>query len=324
MSSAISISNVPLNALRAFEASARLGSFKAAAAELFVTPAAISHQILALEDYLGTPLFQRLNRAVRLTETGEGLAREVSAAFARIETALSAAAPAHARARNALVISAVPSFASRWLAPRLDRFQTLHPDIELRLLSSETIVDLAADGDVDIALRYGRGPYRGLHAEQLWPADLLVPVCSPALRASLPAELTLVDERTPVTLLRVSLPASEGVNARGRPDNVWTNWLKATGHTSPVLLAEAESGPLYSVSHLAVDAAIAGRGVALAPLALVADDLAAGRLVRMGTVAAPDINSYWLLCRKDKADLPRIQAFVDWITAEIAACQAPN
>ncbi|WP_183085154.1 LysR substrate-binding domain-containing protein [Trinickia fusca] len=314
----ISTNNIPLNALRAFEAAARLGSFKAAAAELFVTPAAVSQQVQALESYLGTSLFERLNRAVRLTATGAALASEVSAAFARLETALMAAAPAETRTRNTLVISAVPSFASRWLAPRLDRFQQRHPQIDLQLMSSETLVDLAADGHVDIALRYGPGPYGDLHAERLWFDDIVIPVCSPELRAKLPAGQAWLDESMPVTLLRVALPSSSRAAAE-RPGNVWTAWLAATGHATPAWLAAAESGPLYGVTHLAIEAAIAGRGIALAPRALVADDLAAGRLERVGTAAAPDVNSFWLLCRKENVDRPGIRAFADWIRGEIAA-----
>ncbi|GAB3252265.1 LysR family transcriptional regulator [Chitinimonas naiadis] len=319
MPSTVSINNVPLGALRAFEAAARLGSFKAAAAELFVTPAAISHQIQALEGYLGTVLFQRLNRAVRLTASGCELAQAVSAAFAQIDTALTAAAPRARRQRNTLVISAVPTLASRWLAPRLHRFHDAYPDIDLHLASSDVVVDLVNDTGVDIALRYGLGPFTELHAEQLWTDDLLVPVCSPSLQAGLPAELSLLGTKTPVTLLRVALAPSAEPPSRARPSNVWTQWLAATGLDNPVLLAAADDGPLYSVSHLAIEAAIAGRGIALAPQILVADDLAAGRLVRMGSLAVPDARSHWLLCRKEQAELAKIRAFADWVQSEIKA-----
>lgn len=318
MRNAISIHNLPLSALRAFEAAARLGSFKAAAAELFVTPAAISQQVTTLETYLGTPLFERLNRAVRLTATGATLAEEVSGAFAQIQAALIAAAPSHAHARNTVVLSAVPSFASRWLVPRLDGFYERHPQIDLQLMVSETLVDLAVDARVDLALRYGPGPYRALDAQRLAFVDLVVPVCSPALRARLPAELALVGRSVPAPLLRVPLPPAAGTRG-ARPENVWTAWLAATGRQSPAWLAAAESGPFYSLMHLAIEAAIAGRGIALAPFALVADDLAEGRLVRVGTEAVPDVNAFWLLGRKTLSDKPGVRAFVAWLQSEVAA-----
>jgi DNA-binding transcriptional LysR family regulator len=321
MPNVIAIHNLPLSALRAFEAAARLGSFKAAATELFVTPAAISQQVTTLESYLGAPLFERLNRAVRLTPAGSVLANHISGAFAQIHAALIAASPSHAPARNTLVISAVPSFASRWLAPRLDDFYRRHAGIDLQLLVSETLVDLANDGRIDLALRYGPGPYGELDAQRLAFVDEVVPVCSPALRATLPAELSLIERSVPAPLLRVALPpSSAAVLSRGRPDNVWTGWLAATGLHSPAWLAAAESGPLYSVMHLAIEAAIAGRGIALAPFALVADDLAAGRLERVGTVAVPDANAFWLLSRKTGTVKPGAQAFADWLKSEVAAC----
>lgn len=335
MSNPISLHNLPLNALRAFEAAARLGSFKAAAAALFVTPAAISQQVTALEAYLGVQLFERLNRAIRLTETGAALARETSAAFARIEAALMQASPSRGGSGNALVISVVPSFASRWLAPRLDRFHLRYPQIDLQLLVSEALVDLAVDERVDLALRYGPGPYRGLHARRLPFDNRLLPVCSPPLRATLPDELSMIDEASPVPLLRVTLPppvngdgggagagsggGSGGYRVPRRLNNVWTGWLAAVGLDSPALLRAAESGPLYSVTHVAIEAALAGRGIALAPLALVADDLAAGRLERVGSAAAPDINAFWLLSRQAHEVKPSVHAFIDWIEGETAA-----
>jgi LysR family glycine cleavage system transcriptional activator len=319
MPNAISIHNLPLSALRAFEAAARLGSFKAAAAELFVTPAAISQQVTTLETYLGMPLFERLNRAVRLTTTGAALAGELSSAFAQIQAALIAAAPAHAHARDTVVLSAVPSFASRWLVPRLDGFYERHPQIDLQLMVSETLVDLVVDARVDLALRYGPGPYRALDAQRLAFVDLVMPVCSPALRAKLPAELALVGRSVPAPLLRVPLPPSAAGTPGARPNNVWTAWLVATGRQSPAWLAAAESGPFYSLMHLAIEAAIAGRGIALAPFALVADDLAEGRLVRVGHDAVPDVNAFWLLGRKAQSDKPAVRAFVAWLQSEVAA-----
>ncbi|MGG1945169.1 LysR substrate-binding domain-containing protein [Trinickia sp. NRRL B-1857] len=319
MPNVISIHNLPLSALRAFEAAARLGSFKAAAAELFVTPAAISQQVTALETYLGTLLFERLNRAVRLTATGATLAGDVSSAFAQMQAALIAAAPSHAHARNTVVLSAVPSFASRWLVPRLDRFYERHPQIDLQLMVSETLVDLAVDARVDLALRYGPGPYRQLDARRLAFVDLVMPVCSPALRAKLPAELSLVGRSVPAPLLRVPLPPTTAGSRGARPANVWTAWLAATGRQSPAWLAAAESGPFYSLMHLAIEAAIAGRGIALAPFSLVADDLAEGRLERVGTEAVPDVNAFWLLARKTQTEKPGVRAFVEWLHGEVAA-----
>lgn len=314
----VSISNAPLGALRAFESAARLGSFKAAAAELYVTPAAISHQIQTLEDYLGVALFQRLNRAVRLTAKGTSLAKEVCSAFAQLDVALASTAAPERRARDVLSISAVPSFASRWLAPRLHRFHALHPEVDLRLASSDTLVDLNNDASVDIALRYALPPFPGLHAIALSEGDVLVPVCSPSLKVGLPEELAQLDAGTPITLLRVALPPTVSSPGRRRPGNIWTQWLAETQNNNPALQAAAETGPLYSVTHLAIEAAVAGRGVALAPRILVRDDIAAGRLVQLGSVLTTDPRAHWLLCRKDKQPLPKVQAFCDWLLAEIA------
>jgi LysR family glycine cleavage system transcriptional activator len=166
-----------LHALRAFEASARLGSFKAAARELFVTPAAVSQQIKLLEEELGTRLFIRMNRAVALTEAGQALAPVLRDAFERI-TETVRRLPGRERP-GTLTISVLPSFAAKWLVPRLGRFQQRHPEIDVRISASMHLVDFGRE-DVDLAIRHGSGSWTGVTAVRLFAEDL-VPVCSPRL-----------------------------------------------------------------------------------------------------------------------------------------------
>src|SRR5260221_7026847 len=177
------LSTLPLGALRAFEAASRSGSFKAASAELSVTPAAISHQIKTLEEHLGVSLFERLNRALRLTQAGLLLAKVAQESFASIEQALADLESGGLIAGpTTLTISAAPSFATKWLAPRLHRFQAAHPQIDLRLLSGDALVDLTNSPAVDVALRYGGGSYGpDLHSERPWAAAELFPTSAPSL-----------------------------------------------------------------------------------------------------------------------------------------------
>lgn len=298
---------MPLGALRAFEAAARLGSFKAAAVELGVTPAAVSHQVKSLETHIGAALFDRLHRALRLTRTGEGLAASATESFSNLERALGELAEAGLIAGSAsLSVSAAPTFAAKWLAPKLHGFQAAHPGIELRLRADDALTDPARDRQVDVAIRYGRGPYASeLHAERLWPEGVVVVVCSPDLAQKIAEPADLVDLR----LLRTATP----LGTNGAEPIGWRAWFEATGVPGHLVERSIASAPRFGTSQLALEAAAAGQGVALSPQVLVQDDLATGRLVVPLTTAIADPFAFWLIHRRDRADELAIRRFKTWI-----------
>lgn len=285
----------PLNALRAFEAAARHLSFTRAAEELHVTQAAISHQVKALEEHLGRKLFRRLNRALLLSDDGQAYLPSVSRAFALLNDAtrnlLERDAP------GPLTVSALPSFAARWLVPRLGRFRQIHPDIDLRIDPSAALTDFAS-GDVDVGIRYGRGKYSALRADWLMTEDIF-PVCSPAL---LSGEHPL---RAPGDLEHQVLLHDDG-------HGDWRTWLLAAG----VDRVDPTRGPIFTDSSMLIQAAMAGQGVALARGVLAADELAAGRLVRPFTLSLPTEYAYYLVCPQNTAEQPKIAAFRDWLLDE--------
>lgn len=285
----------PLNALRAFEAAARHLSFTRAAEELHVTQAAISHQVKALEEHLGRNLFRRLNRALLLSDDGQAYLPSVSRAFALLNDAtrnlLERDAP------GPLTVSALPSFAARWLVPRLGRFRQIHPDIDLRIDPSAALTDFAS-GDVDVGVRYGRGKYPGLRADWLMTEDIF-PVCSPAL---LSGEHPL---RAPGDLEHQVLLHDDG-------HGDWRTWLLAAG----IDRVDPTRGPIFTDSSMLIQAAMAGQGVALARGVLAADELAAGRLVRPFTLSLPTEYAYYLVCPQNTAEQPKIAAFRDWLLDE--------
>lgn len=289
---------LPLNALRTFEAAARLGSFLAAAQELNVTPGAVSRQIKALEADLGLRLFDRFNRAVRLTDVGERLAAGLEDGFAAIEAAVSRVTPTP---DNRLVISVLHSLASKWLAPRLWRYEQLYPDVQVLVSAADRATDLAREG-VDVALRLGPGPYPGLDAQLLMPS-VIFPVCSPAVAAQIMA---------PKDLAKVPLIHEQ---ARRPDEPTWAMWLEKAGVTG----VDADRGQTYSNSYLAVDAAVAGRGVALSEGAIAADDLAAGRLVRLFSLSLRGPFSTWAICLPERADQAKIRRFRAWLLAQVRA-----
>lgn len=291
----------PLKALRAFEAAARHGSFALAAEELCVTPAAVSHQVKHLEAYLEVRLFRRLPRGLVLTESGERLQAGVGGAFERLGEAVSAVRTS--AAGRVVTLSIAPSLAARWLVPRVQRFRDRYPHYDLRIDARGEVVDLRRD-DVDIALRYGPGGEEG-HVELL-PAQSIFPVCNPVLLEHGPPLETLADlERH--TLLHVEWRHT----SRQVPD--WRSWLEAV--EAPAM--GSEGGPRFSHQAMALDAAVAGQGVALASELLVADDLAAGRLVRPLAESAPQGFHYALICLAEMAQIPRVQAFRDWLFDEL-------
>ena len=299
----------PLNALRAFEAAARHLSFTKAAEELGVTPAAVSHQIKGLEDYLGGVLFQRLTRALRLSAAGQAALPDMREGFdklARASERLCTQADS-----SVLTVSIGPSIAAKWLVPRLDRFRQACPDVDLRLDASDDLVDFQRDG-VDTALRYGRGRYLGLRVDPLF-GEKFFPVCSPGLMAG-PNPL-----RTPGDLRHHSL-----LHLDWRLEDVtapnWHMWLLAAG----VEDIDSRRGARFNIEALAVQAAIEGHGVALASEALVQEDLNQGRLVRPFDLIVTDESgfSYFLVSPEARAEEPKIVAFRNWILAEVASSEA--
>jgi len=297
----------PLNALRAFEAAGRHLSFTRAAEELHVTPAAVSHQVKALEQYLGVRLFRRRPRGLLLTEAGQQALPGVGAGFDHLAGAL--AGLREAEATRPLTVSVAPSFAARWLVPRLETFRHSHPDIELRIDATERVADFRQD-DVDLGIRYGFGDYLGLHVECL-AAQKVFPVCSPWLmqgRHPLREPADLVHH----TLIHVEWERA-GMTA---PD--WPTWLASARTPSTPALASQ-----VGQQAMAVQAAIAGHGVALASALLVADDIEAGRLVRPFTQALEEHFTYFFVCLPEAMERPRVRTFRDWMFAELGEVPGP-
>lgn len=293
----------PLNALRAFEAAARHLSFAKAAEELHVTPSAISHQIKSLEAYLGLPLFRRMNKAILLTDEGQTLLPGLRAGFQQLAEAV-----ARARAcnlRQVLTISAAPSFASKWLVPRLDKFRRQHPDIDVRIDASIELVDYA-QADVDVGIRYGTGHYPDLYSECLL-SDEIVPVCSPVL---LEGEHPL---RQPADLrYHTLLHIDESTINSGWPD--WPMWCRSAGIDD----IDSQRGSRFSQTSLALQAAVQGHGVALLSFVLVADDLAEGRLVKLFAASFPVEFCYYFVCLHTSLTNPKVAAFQRWLQQETA------
>jgi LysR family glycine cleavage system transcriptional activator len=295
----------PLNSLRAFEAAARHLSFTKAAEELHVTPAAISHQIKALEEQLGVPLFRRLTRALRLTQAGQAALPPMRDGFDSLADAVDLLR-AHENS-GAITVSIDPSFAAKWLVPRLDRFRAALPDLDVRLDATDKLTDFQRD-NVDLAIRYGSGNYPGLEVERLLSEEIF-PVCSPKLGEGT-APLAQPSDLRHHTLIHLEWD-SENVTAPN-----WRMWLLAAG----IHDINYTRGPVFSMTTLALQAAIEGQGVALASSFLVADDLAAGRLVVPFdlSVCDPLDFAYHVVVPKRTADLPKVVAFKTWLLDEIA------
>jgi len=290
----------PLNALRAFEAAARHLSFSRAADELHVTPAAVSHQIKALEEHLTIRLFHRRNRTVHLTEAGIGYLLVVRDAFDRL-TAATVRLAEHDRVGH-LIVAVLPSFAAKWLVPRLPRFRGLAPEIDVTVAASHDMVELVG-GEADLAIRYGRGAWPGLKALRFL-AEEVFPVCSPAL----------LDKGRPIQepddLARHLLLHDEP--DKRYPYLDWPTWLRTAGATR----VDAARGPTFSDSSMLLQAAIDGQGVALGRSVLVSDDLAAGRLVKPFALSFPANAAYWLVAPPEAWDRPKVKAFREWLLGE--------
>ena len=294
----------PLNGLRAFEAAARHLSFVRAGDELGVTPGAVSHQVKALEDFLGVELFRRQPRGIRLSEAGQDVLPALRDAFDGLER-IAEALDAH-RSAGILVVSVAPTLAAKWLVPRLERFRGAHPEVDVRVDASQRVADFARE-DVDVAIRYGAGVEPGLRAERLFPGrEEVFPVCSPALLRAVPLESSENLAR------HVLLHAEWKVGGEVWPS--WSRWLAAAG----VEGVDATRGPRFTTWAMALQAAVEGHGVALGSTRLVEDELAAGRLVRPFDLAlqAPAHFGFHVVCPEAAARRPKVAAFVEWALAE--------
>jgi len=290
-----------LSALRAFEAAARHLSLSRAAEELRVTPAAISHQIKALEDDLGIKLFDRRTRRLALTREARAGLAELRRGFDLVTEGVRHIRDSRRRAM--LRITVETTFAATWLVPRLAAFRHQHDDLDVLLDASDRVADFERD-DVDIGIRWGGGRYRGLEALPLFE-DRVFPVCHPSLIDGEPG-LHKPEDLTHHTLLHLDWPKEKGE----WPD--WAAWLEAAG----VKEIDADRGLHFNVHSMALRAAVEGHGVALATDSLVIDDLRSGRLVRPFDLTLDTDVQMYLVYRKDRAEEPAIAAFRNWIVAE--------
>lgn len=281
---------LPLSALRAFEAAARRGSMTAGASELNVTHGAISRQITSLEQLVGCALFERGARGIRLTAAGERLFHAVANGFEQIRTALHGAG----MPQSAVRVTTLPSFATRWLLPRLMTFRALHPEIEIRIHSSLDIADLRV-GHHDMAIRYGKGSWPGLSAERLLRGTAY-PVCSPAFLSGR-APIT-----APADLLLVPLIHNSATER-------WVDWFEENG----VDLDVAPRGVIVDDYALALEYALGGHGVALGRDALVRDDVARGRLIRPIAGRLSSRFSYYLVQLSTRPLSAHASVFAEWL-----------
>lgn len=290
----------PLNAVRVFEAAARHLSFTRAAQELNVTQAAVSHQIKALEGHLGFRLFRRTGRALMLTDEAQILFPAVRDSLDALHAAFRLVLDEDgAETTGVLTVTTVPSFATRWLVPRLKQFRAQQPDIDVRLSASMELTDLLTEG-IDVGVRYGLGSWPGLQSWWLMEEDVF-PVCAPSLLADGPPL------RKPEDLANHTLLQDAGMD--------WRIWLDVAGLTLP----NSEKGPGFLDSAHAMHAALDGQGVWLGRSVLVHDELDAGRLVKPFDISIPGAYAYWIVCPKADVNRSKVRLFRDWLLAEAAA-----
>jgi len=290
----------PLDSLRAFEAVARLGSFKRAAEELAVTASAVSHRVADLEADLGVALLVRHVRRVELTSEGEGLAAGMGRALQEIRRTV---ASVDRRGRPRLRVSAIPSHAVRWLAPRLQRFRALHPGVDIDIIADLALADLPQRA-VDIALRFGGGGYPNLRVERLM-TDAIFPVASPDyVAANGPVD-------APADILRLA----RLIDTTARDDQSgahWQHWFETNG----LPLDAVNDGMNLTGSLLALEAAVNGLGVAIARRTLVEEDLRTGRLLRLLDAEIPTNWNHYAVTLPALADWEPVRQFVGWLKAE--------
>lgn len=307
----------PLNALKVFESAARHQSLKQAAQELNVTPAAISHQVKLLEEYLGIQLFRRLNRGLELTPAARAGLPQLSAGFEALSQAVATMRPQADSGQ--LTISAAPSFATRWLVPRLHRFFSAHPEIDVRVSARLRRVKQGAhDNDVeratlenwlqesDVAIFYGHGGYAGYRADKLF-TPFIAPICSPQMmNAGQPL-------RRPQDLAHHTLVHDDtGVLYDGA--GFWDVWLKAAGVSG----VDTGRGSHFSHAVLAIEAAADSLGIAATIPLLAASELASGRLVMPFELQVPLKSAYYAVSNDMAGQRPAVAAFSDWLQEEAA------
>jgi LysR family glycine cleavage system transcriptional activator len=305
---------LPLNALRAFEVAARHKSFSKAAEELHVTPAAISQQIKTLEDYIGTPLFHRLSRGIALTKAAESALPALNEGFSGVAEGMHRLRSG--TDENRLDVWMAPSFASKWLMPRLNRFTAKHPEIDLRITASGDLIDQDSTviqsqakhfhhKGVDIAIRFGDGHYDGCNVETLMPA-CVVPLCSPGLVPNIQQS-----RRQPEEILQHTLLHDE-TDYEGRP--TWSDWLHKAGvkHDKP------DSGLHFNHVSLALEAACDGQGVVLSLEQLARTDIERGRLVIPFDLRIKLESAYHIISLTNPDQNPGVNAFKQWLLDEAA------
>ena len=291
----------PLNALKAFETAARHLSFTKAAEEMYVTQAAISHQIKALEDHLGLKLFMRKNRSLLLTEEGQSYFLDIKEIFLQLHESTEKLLARGAK--GSLTVCLQPSFAIQWLVPRLNQFSEQHPDIDVRIKAVDLDEGSLTD-DVDVAIYYGRGSWRNLHADKLH-TEYLLPVCSPLLlNSSKPLQ-----EPTDLQYHNLLHDGSR---------RAWKAWFT----TQNFKHFNVNQGPIFSHSSMVLQAAIHGQGVALAHNVLARPDINSGRLIVPFNHVLISKDAYYLVCRESQTELGKITAFRQWMVSMVEAEQA--
>ena len=296
----------PTTALRTLEAAARHLSYTKAAEELHITQSAVSHQIRHIEELWGLKLFRRQGRRLRLTEAGQTVVPIVRDFLGQMNRALESLKNPQRGDRQALRVSLLQSFAFKWLVPRLGRFNERRPDIDVWISTSEDLVDFKVD-QVDMAIRLGHGNWPRCHVTPLL-REYVFPVCSPRfLERIIPPE-------EPSDLLRFPLMYRHSEDICPR----WRDWFRDAG----VEVASLPRGGRFPETSMVVQAAIDGQGIALARSAHVADDLAAGRLVKLFDVYSPSSVAYYLICPEGHEHRPHIAAFSEWLLKEATVSQA--
>ena len=286
----------PLDALRVFESAARHGHYQRAAAELFLTPSAVSHRIRGLEDLLQVKLFRRAGRGVSLTPEGRAYAEEIRGALDTLRLATRRLTAGG----GPLTLSLTPAIALRWLLPRLADFQEKHPDIDVRFSSTHRIVDFDRDDD-DVAIRFGLGDWAGVNVEAMFPVDTL-PVCSP----------NLLDAEHPLALPE-DLKQFRLLHVRTRPDD-WRMWLLLAGVSD----IDPAAGTAFDNMPEMIEAAVSGLGVGMADRQMIGRDIAAGQLIVPFDIHMPSRGAYHLVYPERTKNDPRFQAFRAWLLEQAA------